>query len=127
MAIKKIVNSGNVFTMPSRTFFLSSLMLSKNIKIKRCKIIILPMVQHGCETLSLALREEHRLKIFENSVLRRIIGGKRNEVEAGWRRVYNEEELRQLYSSPVKIEIIKSIRMKLREGCSSKWGEEEHI
>jgi hypothetical protein len=55
-------------------------MLSRNVKIKIYKTIILPVVLYGCETLSLTLREERRLKVFENRVLRRIFGPKRDEV-----------------------------------------------
>jgi hypothetical protein len=59
---------------------LSSNLLSKNIKIKIYRNIILPVVLYGCETWSLRLREEHRLRVFENRVLRRIFGPKRDEV-----------------------------------------------
>jgi hypothetical protein len=54
--------------------------LSRNLKVKIYKTIILPVVLYGCETWSLTLREEHRLKVFENRVLRRIFGSKRDEV-----------------------------------------------
>jgi hypothetical protein len=64
----------------------------------------------GCETWSLTLREEHRLRVFENRVLRRIFGPTRDEVTGGWRKLRNEE-LRDLYSSPSIIRIIKSRRM----------------
>jgi hypothetical protein len=64
-----------------------------------------------CETWSLALREEHRLRAFENRVLRRIFGPKRDEVIGGWRKLYNEE-LHNLYCSPSIIRIIKSRRMR---------------
>jgi hypothetical protein len=57
------------------------------------------VVSYGCETLSLTLREEHRLRVFENRVLRRILGPKRDEVTGGWRKLRNEE-LHGLYSSP---------------------------
>jgi hypothetical protein len=60
--------------------FLSSSFLSKNIKIKVYRTIILPVVLYGCETWSLTLREEHRVRVFENRVLRRIFGSKRDEV-----------------------------------------------
>jgi hypothetical protein len=63
------------------------------------KTIILPVVLYGCETWSLSLREEHRLRVFENRVLRRIFGSKRDEVMGGWRKLHNEE-LRDLYYSP---------------------------
>jgi hypothetical protein len=61
--------------------------------------IILPVILYGCETRSLTLRENHRLRVFENKVLRRIFGPKRAEVTGGWRKLHNEE-LRDLYSSP---------------------------
>jgi hypothetical protein len=64
------------------------------------------VVLYGCETLSLTLREEHRLRVFENRVLRRIFGPKRDEVMGEWRKLHNEE-LRDLYSSPSIIRIIK--------------------
>jgi hypothetical protein len=60
---------------------------------------ILLVVLYGCETWSLTLREEHRLRMFENRVLRRIFGPKREEVAGGWRRLHNEE-LRNFYLSP---------------------------
>jgi hypothetical protein len=67
------------------------------------KIIILPVVLYGCETWSLTLREEQRLKAFENRVLRRIFGPKRDEVTGEWKKLRNEE-LHDLYSSPSIIE-----------------------
>jgi hypothetical protein len=69
----------------------SSHLLSKNIKIRTFKTIILPMVLYGCDTWSLTLREEHRLRMFENRVLRRIFAPKRDEVTGGWRKLHNEE------------------------------------
>jgi len=60
--------------------FLSSRLLSKNLKIKIYRIIILPVVLYGCETWSLILREERRLRVFENRMLRRVFGPKRDEV-----------------------------------------------
>jgi hypothetical protein len=71
---------------------------------------ILPLVLYACETWSLALREEHRLRVFENRVLRRIFGPKRDEVAGGWRKLRNEE-LHNLYSSPSIIGMIKSRSM----------------
>jgi hypothetical protein len=68
--------------------------------------IILPLVLHGCETWSLTLKEEHRLKVFENRVLRWIFGPKRDEVTGEWRKLHNKE-LHDLYSSPSIIRIIK--------------------
>jgi hypothetical protein len=69
--------------------------------------IILPVVLYGCETWSLTLREEHRLRAFKNSVLRRIFGPRSNEVTEGWRKLHNQE-LHDLYSLPSIIRIIKS-------------------
>jgi hypothetical protein len=73
------------------------LLLSKNLKIRIYKTIILPVVLYGCETWSLTLREEHGLRVFENRVLRRIFGPKRDEVTGEWRKLHNED-LRDLYS-----------------------------
>jgi hypothetical protein len=70
------------------------------------KTTILPAGLYGCETWSLTLREEHRLRMFQKRVLRRIFGPKRDGVMGGWRKLHNEE-LHNLYSSPSKIGIIK--------------------
>jgi hypothetical protein len=69
------------------------------------------VVLYGCETWSLTLREEHRLREFENRVLRRIFGPKRDEVTGEWRKMHNRE-LHDLYSSPSIIRIIKSRKMR---------------
>jgi hypothetical protein len=82
----------------------SSRLLSKNIKIIIYKTIILPVVQYGRETWSLTLREECRLRVFENRVLRRISGPKSDEVIGGWRKL-NNEELHNLYCSSSKLEL----------------------
>jgi len=70
---------------------LSSSLLSKNTKIQIYKTIILPVVLYGCETWSLTLREERRLRLFENRVLRRIFGPKRDKMTEEWRKLHNEE------------------------------------
>jgi hypothetical protein len=85
---------------------LPSYLLSENVKIRIYKIIILPVVLYGCETWSLTLREEHRLRVFENRVLRKMFGPKRDEVTGEWRKSHNEE-LRDVYCSPSIIKIIK--------------------
>jgi hypothetical protein len=95
-------------------------LLSKNLKIRIYKTIILPVVLYGCEAWSLTLREERRLGVFENSVLRGIFGPKRDEVTGEWRRLHNEE-LHDLYSSPSIIKIIKSRRMR-RAGHVTRMG-----
>jgi len=81
-------------------------LLSKNLKIKIYRNIILPVVLYGCETWSLTVREEHRLRVFENRVLRRIFGPKRDEVIREWRTLHNEE-LNDLYSSPNIGQVVK--------------------
>jgi hypothetical protein len=75
------------------------------------KTIILPVILYGCKPWSLTLREQHRLRVFENKILRRIFGPKRDEMTGGWRKLHNEE-LHDLYSSPSIIRIIKSRRMR---------------
>jgi len=75
---------------------LSSRLLSKNLKIKIYRTIILTVVLYGCETWSLTLREESKLRVFENMVLRRIFGPRRDEVTGDWSRLHNEE-LNDLY------------------------------
>jgi hypothetical protein len=82
----------------------------KTCKLKYTKTTILPLVLYGCETWSLTLREEHRLKVFENRVLRRIFGPKKDEIIA--RRKLHNEELHNLYPSPSIMKTIKS-RMRL--------------
>jgi hypothetical protein len=71
------------------------------------KTILLPVVLYGCGTRPLSLREEHRLRVFENRVLRRIFEPKRDEVTGEWRKLHNEE-IHDLYSSPSIIRIIKA-------------------
>jgi hypothetical protein len=75
------------------------------------RTVMLPVVLCGCETWSVRLREEHRLRVFENRVLRGIFGSKRDGVTGEWRRLHNEE-LNDLYSSPNIIRVIKSRRMR---------------
>jgi hypothetical protein len=83
---------------------------NKKLKIKIYRTVTLPVVLYGCETWALNLREEHRLRVFENRVLRRIFGPKR-EVDESWRKLHNDE-LHNLYSSPHIVRVIKSRRMR---------------
>jgi hypothetical protein len=86
---------------------LSSRLLSKKIYIKVQGKIILPLVLYGCETWSLALKEEHTLRVFENRVLRRIFEPKMDEVTGEWKSLHSDE-LYDLYFSPNIIRVIKS-------------------
>jgi hypothetical protein len=104
---------------------LSSRLLSRIVKVKIYKTIILPVVSYGCETWSLTLREEHRLRMFENRVLRRIFGPKRDKVTGEWRKLHNEE-LHNLYSSPDIIRQVKSRRMRWA-GHIARMGEERKV
>jgi len=106
--IKSRLRSGNA-CYNSVQNLLSSRLLSKNLKIKIYRTINLPVVLYGCETWSLTLREERKLRLFENMVLRNIFGRRRVEVTGEWRRLHNEEH--DLYSSPNIVRVIKSRRM----------------
>jgi hypothetical protein len=96
-----VIIQSKIFVFPSHI---------KNLKLKMYKTIILPVVLYGCETWSLTLREEHRLRVFENRMLRRIFGPKREE-DGSWRKLHNDE-LHSLCSSPNIVKVIKSRRMK---------------
>ncbi|KAJ4434360.1 hypothetical protein ANN_22919 [Periplaneta americana] len=90
---------------------LSSSLLSKNLKVIIYKSVILPVVLYGCVTLTLTLREEYRLRVFENKVLRKIFGAKRDEVTGEWKKLHNTE-LHAFYSSPDIIRNIKCRRLR---------------
>jgi hypothetical protein len=81
------------------------------VKIKIYSSVVLPVVFYGCETWSLVLREEHRLRIFKNVVLRRVFGSERDEITGKWRRLINKE-LYSVFSSPNIIWVIKSRRLR---------------
>jgi hypothetical protein len=104
------MNSGNVCYYSVQKL-LSSHLLSKDLKIRIHKTIILPMVLYGRETWSLTLSEEHKLRVLLNMVLKRIFGPKRVEVSGVWRKLHNDQ-LHNLYSSPSIIRMKKSRRMR---------------
>ena len=93
------------------------IILSKNLKIKIYKTIILSVVLYSCETWSLKLREESRLRVFENRILRRIFWPKR-DANGEWRRVHNKE-LNSLYRLPNIVRVIKSKILRTEEGRSA--------
>jgi hypothetical protein len=103
-------------------------LLSKNVNIQTYRTIILPVVSYGCETWSLTLRGEHRLKVFERferRVLRKIFGPKRYEVTGDWRRQHNEE-LHDLYSSPNTIRVMQIKKNKMGGACGTRGRGELH-
>jgi hypothetical protein len=107
--VKSRLKSGNVCYYSAQNLS-SSRLISRNLKIKIYKTVILPVVLYGCETWSLTLKEEQRLRVLENLVLRRITGSKREEAGL-WTKLYNDE-LHRLYSSPNIVRVIKSRRMR---------------
>jgi len=108
---------------------LYSKLLSKNLKIKIYRNVILPVVLYGCETWSWTLEEERKLRVFENRVLKRIFGPRRDEVTGEWKRLHNEE-LNDLYTSSNIVRVIKSRRLRWaghvacmgeERGCIGTW------
>jgi hypothetical protein len=94
--IKSRLNSGMLATIRSSPLF--SRLLSRKLKVKIYRTMILTLVLYGCETWSLTRREVHRLRVFEGRVLRRIFGPKRDEVTGEWRKLHSGE-LHNLFSS----------------------------
>jgi hypothetical protein len=86
-------------------------LLSKNLKIKTYRNIILPVVLYGCETWSLTLRKERWLRVFENRALRRIFGPKRDEITRDWRKI-NNNDLNDQNSSPNIVRVTKARRFR---------------
>ena len=119
--IKSRLRSGNACYYSVQNL-LSSRLLSRKLKIKIYRTIILPVVLYGCEAWSLTLSEERKLRVFDNMVLRRIFGPRRDEVTGEWRSLHNEE-LSDLYSSPNIVRVIKSRRMRWA-GHVARMGEE---
>jgi len=123
--IKSRLQSGNVCCHSVRNILCSSL-LSRNIKIMIYRTVILRVVLYGCETWSLTLREERRLRVFENRVLRGIFGAKRDEVTGEWRKLH-DEELSDLYCSPNIVRGDKIEKNEMGGACSMCGGEERGI
>jgi len=109
-AVLSTVKLGNACYHSVQNLLFSRL-LSKNLKIKIYRTIILFVVLYGCETWSLTLREERRLRVSENKVLRKVFGPKRDEVTGEWRKLHNEN-LNDLYSLPYIVRVVKSRRMR---------------
>ncbi|KAJ4440919.1 hypothetical protein ANN_10767 [Periplaneta americana] len=107
--IKRRINMGNAcyYTVEN---LLSSSLLSNNLKVRIYKTVVLPVVLYGCETWTLTLREEQSLRVFENKVLRKIFGARRDKVTGEWRKLHNAE-LDALYFSPDIIRNVKSRRL----------------
>ena len=108
--IKHRINMGNACYY-SLEKILSSRLLSKKLKVNTYKTVTLPVVLYGCETWSFTLREEHRLRVFENKVLKKIFGAKRDEITGELRNLHNAE-LHALYSSTDIIGNLKSRRLR---------------
>jgi hypothetical protein len=104
--IKSRLNLGNACYHLVQSL-LSLCLLPRNVNVKIYETIMVPVVLYGCKTWSLTLREEHRLRVFETRVLRRIFGSKRDEVMGEWRKL-NSGELHDLYSLPGVIRQIRS-------------------
>jgi hypothetical protein len=119
--IKRRLNFGNACYRPVQNL-LSSCLLSKNVKIRIYKTIILPVVLCGCETSSLILRDEYGLGMVKNRVLRRLFG-KWDEVMGRWRKLH-DKELRDFYSLPSVM--IKSRRMRWA-GHVARMGEKRNV
>jgi hypothetical protein len=117
--IESRLNSGNPYYYSVQNL-LSSHLISKNLKIKIYRSVTLPVVLYGCETWSLTMREEQGLGVFENRVLRRIFGPKREE-DGSWKKLHNDE-LHNLYSSPNIVRVIKSRKMRW-EGHVTRMGD----
>ncbi|KAJ4445522.1 hypothetical protein ANN_12202 [Periplaneta americana] len=109
--IKRRINMGNACYYSIEKLCHHLVCCQKNLKVRIYKTVILPVVLYGCETWTLTLREEHRLRVFENKVLRKIFGAKRDKVTGEWRKLHNAE-LHAFYSSPDIIRNIKSRRLR---------------
>jgi hypothetical protein len=101
-------------------------LLSKNLKIEVYRTINLPVVLYACETWSLTLREQPRQRVFENRVLKRVFGPKRDEVTGEWIKLHNEE-LNNLFCSPNIVRLVKLRRIRGEGACSAYGGGERCV
>ena len=115
--IKHRINMGNACYY-SLEKMLSSRLLSKKLKVNIYRTIILPVVFYDCEIWSIMLREELRLRVFKNKVLRKIFGAKRDEITGEWRKIHNAG-LHALYSSPNIIRNVKIETTEMGRTCST--------
>ena len=93
--------------------------------MKIYRTVILPVILYGCESWSTTLADKHKLRVFENKVLRKIYGPKRDEMTGEWRRLHNEE-LHGLYDSPDVVRIMKSRRLRWA-GHVARMGEKRRL
>ena len=122
--IKSRLVSGNA-CFYSVQKLLTSRLISRKLKLKIYRTVILPVILYGCESWSTTLADEHKLHVFENKVLRKIYGPKRDEMTGEWRRLHNEE-LHGLYDSPDVVKIMKSRRLRWA-GHVARMGEKRRL
>jgi hypothetical protein len=122
--LKSRLNSGNACYHSVHSLLYSRL-LCRNVKVKIYKTTVLPFVLYGCETWTVPLREQHKLRVFENRVLSGIFGPKRYEVTGEWKKLHSGE-LHNLYSPPDIIRQIKSRRMRWA-GHVARMGEARNV
>jgi hypothetical protein len=119
--IRSRLKSGNVCYYSVQNL-LSSHLILRNLKIKIYKRVILPVVLYGFETWFLTLREEHRLRGFDNRVLRRVFGPKREE-DGSWRKLHNDE----LHSLYFPANIVRVIKPRMMRWVWHAWGGEKYL
>ena len=122
--IKSRLASGNA-CFYSVQKLLTSRLISRKLKLKIYRTVILPVILYGCESWSTTVADEQKLRVFENKILRKIYGPKRDEMTGEWRRLHNEE-LHGLYDSPDVVKIMKSRRLRWA-GHVARMGEKRRL